>query len=140
MKQTFLDETRIPAFQRGFSPGPSWTDGDGLQMVCGASGYMTGPHWGLDNPLHKPPPPPLNLHCIPQPCSNYQQAHTRERLAGVLPVQNVFSFPNNFFPHPCNVLAAAGPLFLLSFNLPYASSHRGDPKPCRTSRNAKHLQ
>lgn len=84
--------------------------------------------------------PPLNLHCIPQPCSNYQQAHIRERLAGVLPVQNVFSFPNNFFPHPCNVLAAAGPLFLLSFNLPYASSHRGDPKPCRTSRNAKHLQ
>ena len=86
------------------------------------------------------PTPLLSLHCIPQPCSNYQQAYTRERLAGVLPAQNVFSFPNNFSPHPCNVLAAAGPLFLLSFNLPCASSHRGDPKPCRTSRNAKHLQ
>lgn len=56
MKQTFLDETHIPAFQHDFSPGPSWTDGDGLQMACGASGYTNGPHWGLDNPLHTPPP------------------------------------------------------------------------------------
>lgn len=57
MKQTFLDETHIPAFQRGFSSGPSWTDGDGLQMACGASGYMTWPHWGLNNPLHIPSSP-----------------------------------------------------------------------------------
>ena len=102
-------------------------------MACGASRCMNGPHWGLDKPLTQPPR-------VPQPCSSYQQAQARERLAGILAAQNLFSFLNNFSPHLCNVLAAVEPLFQLAFNLPNASSHKGDPKPCRTSRNAKHLQ
>lgn len=70
----------------------------------------------------------LSLHSIPQPCSSYQQAQIMEWLAGVPAAQNFFSFLNNFLPHPCNVLAAVGPLFQLAFNLPNASSHRGDPQ------------
>lgn len=54
--------------------------------------------------------------------------------------RHLFSSRNDFSPHPCNVLAAVGSLFQLAFNSPNASSHRGDPKLCRTSRNAKHLQ
>lgn len=141
MKQTFLDETHIPAFQRGFSSGPSWTDGDGLQMACGASGYMTWPHWGLNNPLHIPSSP---LHSASTASPGLAQITSRPTPGsgwlGSCPHKTFSVSLTIFFPHPCNVLAAAEPLFLLSFNLPCASSHRGDPKPCRTSRNAKHLQ
>lgn len=58
-------------------------------MVFGASGCVNGLHWGLTTPW-------LSLHGIPPPCSSYQQVQTRERLAGVLPAENLSSFPNNF--------------------------------------------
>lgn len=68
--------------------------------------------------------PPLNLHCIPQPCSNYQQAHAGRAAGWGSAAQNVFSFPNNF----SLILAMFGSCRTsfspLSFNLPYASSHR----------------
>lgn len=128
---------RIPAFQRGFSPGPAWTDGDGLQMACGASGYMTGPHYrAWTTPPY--PTPPLNLTASPALLKLPSRPTPGSGWLGFCPHKTFSSFPNNF----SLILAMfwqLQDLFLLSFNLPYASSHRR-PKPCRTSRNAKHLQ
>ena len=47
--------------------------------------------------------PWICLHRVPGPCSSYQQAPARKRLAGVLPAQNLSSFPHSF------------PLFLAMF-------------------------
>lgn len=58
-------------------------------MAGSASGRVNGPRWAWSSPW-------VSLPCVPRPCSSYQQAQARERLAGVLPAQNLSSFPNNF--------------------------------------------
>lgn len=128
--KTFLNEMHISAFQQ-LQHSSSQTNGDGLQMAHGASRCVNGPR-GLHNPLTQPPPSPALIKLPAGP---------RQGAAGWGPGSTKpFQFPQQFPPHPCNVLAAVEPLFQFAFNLPNASSHRGDPKPCRTSRNAKHLQ
>lgn len=86
-----------------------------LDVWMGLSGAWTSPWVGL-------PPSPSPTRVTSRP----------KELAAVLPAQNLSSFPNNLPLFPATFWqlgGGGGGAFLLTFNLPNACSHRGDPNP-----------